>query len=118
MSQYKPKYYSPDINAMGSAAYTRTIRPPIKVLENVGLGYGMITKYPNPKSVVSVPKDLEWEKSEKMSTEVVMKRDAEKKQVLAGQDVHNWYTSPGIRLTNDIDRGGRLHFGMDGITTD
>lgn len=97
MDSYKPKYFSPEINAIGSAAYTRTIRPPIKVLENIGLGYGMITRYPNIKDVVSVPSDLQEKKEKGKSAEVQMKKDAEHRQALFSHGLQTWYTSPGVR---------------------
>lgn len=97
MSAYKAKYYSPEINAIGSAAYTKTIRPPIKVLQNTGLGYGMITHYPDVQNVVSVPIDLKAKTVHVKSSEVELKKDAEVRQSLFSTPLQTWYTSPGVR---------------------
>lgn len=98
MDAYKPKYFSPEINAIGSAAYTRTIRPPFNFKDNTGLGYGMPVLYPKIKDVApSVPLDLTEKKEKKRSSEVTLKDEATYRQSLFSGPQQSWYVSPGVR---------------------
>ena len=98
MDSYKPKYFSPEINAIGSAAYTRTIRPDFNFKDNTGLGYGMPVLYPNIKDVSpSVPIDLTKKEEKTHSSEVTMKNQATHRQSLFSGPQQSWYVSPGVR---------------------